>query len=110
MCGDVEGGGVADVVAAQARLHGADVVVTDPAAVDNARALWPDLTYAATAEQACTGADAVLLLTEWPHYTALDPHTLGPLTRTRTMIDGRNALDPTTWRAAGWTYTGLGRP
>lgn len=51
-------------IAAQARLRGADVV-TDPAAIDNARALWPDLGYAATAEEAVTGADVVLLLTEW---------------------------------------------
>jgi UDPglucose 6-dehydrogenase len=96
-------------IAAQARLQGADIVVTDPAAIDNAKALWPDLTYAATAEDACAGADVVLLLTEWPQYTGLDPATLGKLTRNRTIIDGRNALNPATWRAAGWTYRGIGR-
>jgi UDPglucose 6-dehydrogenase len=97
-------------IAAQARLQGADVVVADPAAIDNANALWPDLTYAGSAEEACAGADVVLLLTEWPEYTSLDPAALGPLTRSRTIIDGRNALNPTTWRAAGWTYRGIGRP
>ncbi len=97
-------------VAAQARLQGADIVVTDPAAIDNARALWPDLAYAATAEDACEGADLVLLLTEWPQYTGLDPDVLGRLTRRRSMIDGRNALDPQAWRTAGWIYKGLGRP
>jgi UDPglucose 6-dehydrogenase len=97
-------------IAAQARLQGADVVVTDPAAIDNARALWPDLTYAATAEEACAGADVVLLLTEWPQYTGLDPAALGRITRGRTIIDGRNVLDPITWRRAGWTYRGIGRP
>ncbi|MGQ0575225.1 MAG: UDP-glucose dehydrogenase family protein [Pseudonocardia sp.] len=97
-------------VAAQARLQGADVVVTDPAAVDNARALWPDLAYAAEAEQACAGADVVLLLTEWPQYVALDPARLGTLVRARSVVDARNALDPRTWRAAGWVYKGLGRP
>jgi UDPglucose 6-dehydrogenase len=97
-------------IAAQARLQGADVVVTDPAAIENARALWPDLTYAATAEEACAGADVVLLLTEWPQYTGLDPAALGRITRGRTIIDGRNVLDPTTWRRAGWTYRGIGRP
>jgi UDPglucose 6-dehydrogenase len=97
-------------VAAQARLQGADVVITDPVAVDNARALWPDLTYAATAEDAAAGADLVLLLTEWPQYTELDPAALGDLTRTRSIIDARNALDPSAWRAAGWTYAALGRP
>ena len=97
-------------IAAQARLQGADVVVADPAAIDNARALWPDLAYAGSAEEACAGADVVLLLTEWPEYVGLDPAGLGALTRRRTVIDGRNALDPATWRAAGWTYRGIGRP
>ena len=96
-------------IAAQARLQGADVVVTDPAAIDNAKALWPDLAYAATAEEACAGADVVLLLTEWPEYTGLDPAVLGTLTRGRSIIDGRNALDPAAWRRAGWTYRGIGR-
>jgi UDPglucose 6-dehydrogenase len=97
-------------IAAQARLQGADVVVTDPAALDNAKALWPDLAYAATAEEAVAGADVVLLLTEWPEYVGLDPAALAALTRNPTVIDGRNALDPTAWRAAGWTYRGIGRP
>jgi UDPglucose 6-dehydrogenase len=97
-------------IAAQARLQGADVVVADPAAIDNAKALWPDLSYAESAAEAVTGADVVLLLTEWPEYTGLDPAALGPLTRSRTIIDGRNALNPTAWRVAGWTYRGIGRP
>ena len=97
-------------VAAQARLQGADVVVTDPAAVENAARLWPDLSFAETAEEACTGADVVLLLTEWPQYTGLDPAELGALVRHRSIIDGRNVLDGARWRAAGWTLRALGRP
>jgi UDPglucose 6-dehydrogenase len=96
-------------IAAQARLQGADVVVADPAAVDNARKLWPDLSYAASAEEAVAGADVVLLLTEWPEYVGLDPVALGRLARNRSIIDGRNVLDPAAWRAAGWTYRGIGR-
>ena len=96
-------------VAAQASLQGADVVVTDPAALDNAKAHWPQLSYAATAEEAVTGADLVLLATEWPEYTNLDPKALAELTRGRTIIDARNALNPAAWQAAGWTYRGLGR-
>jgi UDPglucose 6-dehydrogenase len=96
-------------VAAQASLQGAAVVVTDPAALDNAKAHWPQLSYAATAEEAVTGADLVLLATEWPEYTNLDPKALAELTRGRTIIDARNALNPAAWQAAGWTYRGLGR-
>jgi UDPglucose 6-dehydrogenase len=97
-------------VAAQVRLQGGDVVVTDPRALDNARRLWPDLSYVATPEEACAGADVVLLLTEWPQYVGLDPHALGAVMRSRRVIDGRNALDRQAWQAAGWTYRSLGRP
>jgi UDPglucose 6-dehydrogenase len=97
-------------VAAQVQLQGGDVVVADPEAIDNARKLWPTLQYAATAEDACTGADVVLLLTEWPQYVSLDPRALGRLVRGRRVVDGRNALDAVAWKAAGWTYRALGRP
>jgi UDPglucose 6-dehydrogenase len=97
-------------VAAQIRLQGGDVVVTDPAALENARRAWPQLHYEDKAEVACTGADVVLLLTEWDQYRQLDPAMLADIVRQRNMLDGRNALDPVRWRAAGWTYRALGRP
>jgi UDPglucose 6-dehydrogenase len=97
-------------VAAQIRLQGADVVVTDPAAIENARRLWPELQYSTSVDEACRGADAVLVLTEWPEYKALDPVALGEIVRRRHVLDGRNALDPARWKAAGWTYRALGRP
>jgi len=97
-------------VAAQMQLQGASVVVTDPQAVDNAQLKWPDLRYAATAEEAATGVDLVLLLTEWDQYRTLDPVAFGAVVAQRRMLDGRNALDPAAWRAAGWTYRALGRP
>jgi UDPglucose 6-dehydrogenase len=97
-------------VAAQIQLQGAEVVVTDPAAVANARRSWPQLHYADTVTEAARGADAVLLLTEWREYRDLDPEILGALVHTRLVLDGRNALDPLRWRAAGWIYRALGRP
>jgi UDPglucose 6-dehydrogenase len=97
-------------VAAQIRLQGGDVVVTDPAALENARRAWPDLHYEEKAEVACAGADVVLLLTEWQQYRQLDPGTLADIVREKNVLDGRNALDATKWRAAGWNYRALGRP
>ena len=97
-------------VAAQMQLQGASVVVTDPQAVENAMRKWPDLRYAPTAEEAAAGADLVLLLTEWDQYRSLDPAAFGAVVAHRRMLDGRNALDPAAWRAAGWTYRALGRP
>ena len=97
-------------VAAQMQLQGASVVVTDPEAIENAQRKWPDLRYAESAEEAATGADLVLLLTEWDQYKSLDPEEFGKIVGQRRMLDGRNALDPAIWRAAGWTYRALGRP
>ena len=97
-------------VAAQIRLQGGEVTVTDPAAVQNARQAWPDLRLVESVEEACAGADVVLLLTEWQEYRDLDPDKVGELVNNRHILDGRNALDPVRWRAAGWTYRALGRP
>ena len=97
-------------VAASIQQQGADVVVYDPAAMENARLLYPQLSYAATALEAARGADLVLLLTEWSEFREMDPGVLGTAVAARRIVDGRNALDPPTWRAAGWTYRALGRP
>ncbi|MGA0066569.1 MAG: UDP-glucose dehydrogenase family protein [Candidatus Nanopelagicales bacterium] len=97
-------------VAAALRAAGASVTVHDPRAVDNARAMFPDLDYAETADEAARDADVVLLLTEWSDYRQMDPTHIGRLVAARRIIDARNALDPAAWRAAGWTYRALGRP
>src|SRR4051812_1464158 len=96
-------------VAAQLQLQGAVVRVTDPAAVENARRLWPQLDYAATPEEAAENADAVLVLTEWQQYRDLDPVRFGKIVKQKRVLDGRNALDRDAWMAAGWTYRALGR-
>ena len=88
---------------------GARVIATDPEAVESASSRAPQLEYAASAEEAVRDADVVVLLTEWPQFTGLDPAAVGELVANRTIIDGRNCLDPAAWRAAGWTYRGLGR-
>ena len=97
---------VAEMIAAQ----GGDVVVTDPAALENVRRVRPDLAVEDDPIKAVTGAEVVLLLTEWRQYLDLDPAELGRHVVQRRMVDGRNALDPVDWRAAGWVYRGLGRP
>ncbi len=97
-------------VAAQIQLQGGDVVLTDPAALDNARKSLPSISYAETVQEAVTGAHVVLLLTEWKEYRQLEPAAISHLVREKRILDGRNALDPARWRAAGWTYRALGRP
>ncbi len=97
-------------IAAAIYTAGGDVVVHDPQAMANARAAYPKMAYAADINEALTDADLVLVLTEWREYTGLDPATVAALPRTPSVLDGRNCLDVARWRAAGWTYRGLGRP
>jgi UDPglucose 6-dehydrogenase len=89
--------------------RGAKVTATDPQAIPNARRLQPQLDYAETAEDAARGADAVVLVTEWAEYRALDPVAMRELVASPIIVDGRNVLDAVAWRAAGWTYIGMGR-
>jgi UDPglucose 6-dehydrogenase len=97
-------------VAAMIQLQGAQVSVYDPKAMDNARRLFPTLRYCDTALEACAGAHLVLHLTEWAEFREMEPAALGEVVRERRIVDGRNALHPETWRAAGWAYRALGRP
>jgi UDPglucose 6-dehydrogenase len=97
-------------VAATIQRQGAAVAVYDPAAMDNARVMHPELGYRDSALEAAKGADLVLHLTEWAEFREMDPAVLGEVVAGRHFVDGRNALDPVAWRAAGWTYRALGRP
>jgi UDPglucose 6-dehydrogenase len=97
-------------IAAQLQLQGAVVTVTDPKALENAAQRFPELHYEADTDLAVQRADAILLLTEWREYQDLDPYALSTRVAASRVLDGRNVLDPTKWRAAGWTYRGLGRP
>ena len=97
-------------VAVRLRGLGADVVVTDPAAIDNAQAAHPQLGYARERDDALREADAVVIVTEWDEYRRdLSPAHAGGLVRGRIIVDGRNCLDAAAWRAAGWQYHGMGR-
>ncbi|MFJ2558620.1 MULTISPECIES: UDP-glucose dehydrogenase family protein [unclassified Streptomyces] len=97
-------------VAGQIHLQGGQVTVYDPKGMANARRLFPTLGYAESALDAVRGADVVLHLTEWREFRELDPAALAAVAARPLILDGRNALDPERWRAAGWTYRAMGRP
>ncbi|MHB9753388.1 UDP-glucose dehydrogenase family protein [Streptomyces sp. BYX5S] len=97
-------------VAGQIHLQGGQVTVYDPKGMENARRLFPTLGYADSALEAVRGADIVLHLTEWREFRELDPAELAKAAANPVILDGRNALDSTMWRAAGWTYRAMGRP
>jgi UDPglucose 6-dehydrogenase len=89
--------------------RGARVVVHDPQALDNVRRTRPRLETAVSVEEAVTGSELVLVLTEWPEFASLDPVSLAGLTAVPRVLDGRLVLDPDKWRAAGWQLCALGR-
>lgn len=97
-------------VAVQLHGLGAIVTATDPQAIPTASRVHPQLTYAADPAAALMGADLVVLVTEWDEFRHMDPVWAKALVGTASIIDGRNTLDAAAWRAAGWTYKGLGRP
>lgn len=94
------------------RLHaeGAEVVAFDPAAMKRARFFLPEetITFVENAYEACVGADALLLLTEWPEFTRLDWTRIRELLNLPIVLDGKNLLDPAVVRGAGLRYFGVG--
>ncbi len=98
-------------VIAQLRAAGATVAGYDPIAAENVRALLgdsielPDDPYVAA-----TGADAVVLITEWHELRQPDFARLRKLVRTPLLFDGRNVWDPIEARRKGFEYVGIGRP
>jgi UDPglucose 6-dehydrogenase len=89
---------------------GARVRAFDPAAMDNARAILPEVYYARDAYDCAAGADFVVLATEWNEFRALDLERLGKALKGRTLIDLRNVYEPSEMRGSGWKYAGVGRP
>lgn len=92
---------------------GATVVAYDPAAIERAQAELPPtdkMRYAADPYQAAHDADALLILTEWKQFAALDLEQLRHAMRFPILIDGRNLFRPEQMAASGFTYISMGRP
>ena len=97
------------VLAARLQAAGATVAAYDPIAEAAARPMMPGVEFAADALAAASGADAVVLVTEWDEIVSVDPGELAGVMAGTVVIDGRNALDPGAVRAAGLVYEGVGR-
>ncbi|OXM57575.1 UDP-glucose 6-dehydrogenase [Amycolatopsis thailandensis] len=98
-------------VAALLREAGAELVAYDPA-VDSADSRIADLPFPVTDDphHAARGADAIVVLTEWPEFRELDWHRLATVVRTPVVVDTRNLLDASSLSRAGFGWTGLGKP
>jgi UDPglucose 6-dehydrogenase len=98
------------VLAARLQGEGANVRVYDPVALDNAEELLGGVFVGGSALEAIDGADAVVLVTEWPEFAELDwAGAVRERMAQPVVVDGRNFLDREALRAAGFTYEGIGR-
>lgn len=95
-------------VALQLAQQGAEVVVTDPQAVNQSWLQYPQLRFETRLDKALDGAELLVLMTEWDEYRQLKPETITGLVARPAILDGRNALDAAAWRSAGWLYRGVG--
>jgi UDPglucose 6-dehydrogenase len=96
------------VLAGRLQAEGADVRAWDPLVKGH-----PDLSGVAVQESlsdALHGADAAVIVTEWPELAGIASEENRDAMRTPLIVDGRNLLDPVAARAAGFRYEGIGRP
>jgi UDPglucose 6-dehydrogenase len=96
-------------ISVQLHAAGAEVVIHDPQGIEPARKRFPNLQYSEVIEDAIKDADLILHLTEWKEYRQIDPAAISSLVKSKIIIDGRNMLDRTMWRNAGWKFHALGR-
>jgi UDPglucose 6-dehydrogenase len=88
---------------------GAEVRAYDPAAVEKARSILPEIQYKADAYATARGADALVVVTEWNEFRQLDLARVKGLMKNPVLVDGRNIYDPVRMRDLGFTYRGIGR-
>ncbi|HWK29877.1 MAG TPA: UDP-glucose/GDP-mannose dehydrogenase family protein [Solirubrobacter sp.] len=97
------------VLSSRLQAAGARVRAYDPVAEQEARKLIRGVSFMDSALEAIEGADAVVLVTEWPEFAELDLATVAGAMRGNLLVDGRNLFDPAVVRAAGLVYEGVGR-
>ncbi|MGE5407957.1 MAG: UDP-glucose dehydrogenase family protein [Syntrophothermus sp.] len=98
------------VLAARLQGEGAQVVAYDPVAAGTAGEILSTVTMSDSALAALEGADAAVLVTEWPEFAELDWADAAARMARPLIVDGRNFLDPGVLRRAGFEYEGIGKP
>jgi UDPglucose 6-dehydrogenase len=89
--------------------RGAEVAAFDPVAREQAEKVFDGITFAADAYGAAESADALVIVTEWDEFRALDLDKLAAAMRGKTLIDLRNVYSREEAQEAGLTYSGVGR-
>jgi UDPglucose 6-dehydrogenase len=96
-------------IIAELLQQGAQVRAYDPAAMPRARLQYEAVKYCPDPYTVASGADALLLVTEWDEFRQLDLERLKRVMRRPILVDGRNIYDPATMRELGFVYRGIGR-
>ncbi len=89
---------------------GVQIAAYDPEGMEQARPLMPDVDMHANTYAAIEGADAVVIVTEWDAFRALDFDRIKKLANAPLLVDLRNVYDPAEVRAKGFVYASIGRP
>jgi UDPglucose 6-dehydrogenase len=97
------------VLAARLQGEGARVRAYDPVAEDRAKELITGTQMCDSTLDVLTGADAAVIVTEWPEFLEIDLEEAKKRMNNPLIVDGRNMLDPDEVRAAGFMYEGIGR-
>ncbi len=92
------------------QAEGAKLRATDPEAMERTRAVFPDIIYNADPYEIARGADALLVVTEWPQFKKLDWQRIHKEMARPLILDTRNMLDPAAMRQLGFEYDSFGRP
>lgn len=88
---------------------GAKVTAFDPVAEENLLRLMPEVKFAAKAEDACKGADALAIITEWDEFKQIDLAKIKKIMKTPFIFDGRNIYSPAEMKTLGFEYYSIGR-
>jgi UDPglucose 6-dehydrogenase len=89
---------------------GASITAFDPEGMAEAGRMIPGIAFAKTAYEAATGADVLVVITEWHEFRGLDPRRLKEMMRKPRIVDLRNIFNPDEMRGLGFAYEGVGRP
>lgn len=91
------------------QAQGAIIKAFDPAAMENAKAIFKRITYCRNPKETAKGSDALIILTEWNEFKQLDLGELKKLMKGYYIFDGRNIYDPAKVKNLGFIYKGIGR-
>jgi len=99
----------APLIAMLAKI-GVTVRAYDPAGMEQARKLLPEIVYCQDAYDCVTGADAAVIVTEWEEFRALDLQRLKQMMQQPVVVDLRNVYRPEEMERHGFNYVSIGRP